>query len=250
VVATLHGFQEAKNYQGIGTLTAVSQAVKKHYVSQGLPANTIEVLYNGHSAELLKRPGATFREQLGIAQDALVLGNMATLTPIKQQYLLLEAAAQLQHLERPVHVIMAGTGPLLDDLRARAKKLGIEQNVHFIGFTVARASFYYALDLYVQTSSEEGFCMPLSEAMACAIPVISTQSRGPEEYITDAQNGIIIKEQSAKAVALAIEAYLASPEKLTRMGAAGRDTVKHWQWPIIAKQYERKFQEVIRCYHA
>ena len=118
---------------------------------------------------------ARIRSELGIPEDALVIGNVGRLHPQKNQAFLLDVVAEVERRAGPVHVVLVGKGDLEGDLRARAASLGISDRVHFVGAVNDAKPYYDAMDLFLFPSLYEGLSIALLEAQANCLPcVVST----------------------------------------------------------------------------
>ena len=97
----------------------------------------------------------------------------------------------------------------------------------------------------VVPSVYEGFGLPVGEAMACAVPVISTTGGALPEVVGDA--GILVPPADFGALARAIKSLLDHPEEAKRLGQAGYQRVqKHFTWHTAAQKTVAAYQETIR----
>ncbi|GHU05637.1 hypothetical protein FACS1894205_5920 [Alphaproteobacteria bacterium] len=234
VLTTLHGFQKIRHYRNVRNFTAVSHAVKKHFEKQGIPGESICVIHNGFDPALFF---PTPRERKA-ATDRIVLGTAGTLTSIKQHQMLIDAIRILIGRRPQILLKIAGVGPLLETLTQHIKVLGLQNHVELVGFQKDVAAFYSKLDMYVQASAREGFCLPLLEAMACGLPVATTPSEGPEEYIDSGENGVIAQESTPDALAAAIMPIIDDPDRAAHMGGVASRSVASMTWKNRAADYE------------
>jgi len=95
--------------------------------------------------------------------------------------------------ELPIHIIVAG-----DDsphyFRERAKSLGISERCRFEPSREDVLDFYAAADLYVSPSCEDSFALPVAEAMACGLPVVTSMYAGVANLIRDGMDGFILPQ--------------------------------------------------------
>lgn len=234
VLTTLHGFQKIRHYRNVKNFTAVSHAVKNHFVEQGIPDERISVIHNAFDPALFfptprKKKAAT---------DRIVLGTVGTLTSVKRHELLIDAIRILVDHYPQILFRIVGKGPLSEALTQRINSLELQNHVELIGFQKEVASFYAGLDMYVQASVREGFCMPLLEAMACGLPVVTTSSEGPEEYIGNKESGIIVRESTPDAFAASVLSIMNEPDGAKRMGIAASKSVASMTWKNCAAAYE------------
>ncbi|MDQ3069285.1 MAG: glycosyltransferase family 4 protein [Acidobacteriota bacterium] len=215
----------------IVTSDAVGQMFERH---GALPSHVTKI-ENGVDTVRFSPGGAgRIRSELGIAPGAMVVGAAARMDVWKGLEDFIEAAA-LVHGRRPdIRFVIAG-GPIegLEDyaagLRALAVTRGLGGALIFTGWTYgpdAMPDFYRALDLFVLPSREaEPFGLVVLEAMASAKPVIATAHGGPLEIVASGETGVLVAPHDPQAMAAAILALAANPERARAMGAAGRARV-------------------------
>ncbi|MBI4878944.1 MAG: glycosyltransferase [Planctomycetes bacterium] len=202
------------------------------------------VLRNGVDAERFRPlPMAECRRSLGLPQGGRVLVSVGFLVPRKGHSLLLRALALIPAAERPFTVI-AGDGPEEGALRSLAADLGLAEQVRLLGAVEhdALAAVYSSADLSVLASSREGWPNVLLESMACGTPVVATAVHGSPEVVADESVGLLVEEQSAEALAGALQAALARGFDRERV----RRYALGMSWRETSAGLERVFQEVLR----
>ncbi len=117
--------------------------------------------------------------------DALVVGTVARLDPVKHLQTLVEAVAQLAHRGRQVHVLVIGDGPERDSLERETRARRLEHAVHFLGHRDDARAWLPGMDVYVNSSISEGISLTILEAMAAGVPVVATAVGGTPEIVTD-----------------------------------------------------------------
>lgn len=118
--------------------------------------------------------------------------SIGRLIPLKRNIDLIKAFYELQKNDDNLELIFLGDGVLKDDLINESVKLGVKEKVHFLGNV--KNPFYYLnkSDLFVLNSEIEGFPNVLVEAMACGLPVISSDCKsGPREILEDEKYGLL-----------------------------------------------------------
>jgi glycosyltransferase involved in cell wall biosynthesis len=122
--------------------------------------------------------------------------------------------------------VLAGDGPLLEETRAHAARLGLAGDVAFPGPVADAASWIAAADLVVLASRSEGTPISLIEAQALSRPVVSTDVGGVRDVVDDGATGILVPpaaaDDGAAPLARAIATLVADPEARRAMGARGR----------------------------
>jgi len=165
--------------------------------------------------------------ELGIDRDRKLVLCVARLIPEKGVVELVEAGARLQRDRSDVVFLVAGTGPLLEDLRARVKALGLESSFHVLGWRndiheLMKSADILALPSYYM----EGLPVSILEAMACGKPVVSTHHKGCEDAVVDGETGYLVPVRAVEPLAGRIGALLDDAALRARMGQAGRRRVE------------------------
>jgi glycosyltransferase involved in cell wall biosynthesis len=94
---------------------------------------------------------------------------------------------------------------------------------------------YHDATVAVMPSLEEGFGLPLAEAMAAGLPTVATRVGGMPEIVVEGETGLLVPPADADALAAAIVRVLADPELARRLGNAGRArAVERYSWDVIA----------------
>jgi glycosyltransferase involved in cell wall biosynthesis len=207
----------------------------------GVPPSRIRVLHNPVDLEAIARLAAD-PVDAAIANDRPVVAAAGRLAGVKNYPLMLEA---LQHVvaRTPAYLWILGEGPERTRLEALARDGGVATFVRFLGFQQNPFRYIARADVFVLTSTYEGFGNVLIEAMACGTPVIATRSPGTIELITDGENGVLV-EHDADRIAAAIAALLADAAARQSLIARGREAVQAYAVPTVAARYDRLFQEL------
>ena len=146
---------------------------------------------------------------------------------------------------RPVHLSIAGEGPLRAALAQRASALGVADRVHFLGqIPHARVLALMArAEVFAMPSWDEAFGLVYTEAMAQGTPVIACRGEGPEDFIKDGVSGYLAGARDAAAVAGIIRRVLDDPSSAVAVGEAGRRVALGLTWERNARltlaEYEK-----------
>jgi sugar transferase (PEP-CTERM/EpsH1 system associated) len=233
VVHGEHGTLQLKPYQAriqrlawgrVDRLLSVSSRLAERMAEgTGFSLERVHVIRNGVD---LSRFGtvarAAARRELGLDDDVFVIGTAGRLVPVKDQGLIVEAVAELSRRGRRVVALIAGEGPLLDELRAHAAAKGVADVIRFLGHRPDLERVFAALDIFVLSSISEGLSNTILEAMASGLPVVATRVGGADELVLDEATGVLVPPRSAGALADAIERLAADPERRKAMADAAR----------------------------
>lgn len=164
-------------------------------------------------------PAGEVRRQLGLAAGDRLVVTTARLAAQKALDVMLEALALL-----PRNVVLAiiGDGPLEDELRALAARLGVADRARFLGWQDDVAGYVAAADVFCLSSKWEAVALAVQEAVVLGTPVVATDVGGMGELITDRSSGRLVPSEDPSALASALAEILASPEEGARYAAAAR----------------------------
>jgi glycosyltransferase involved in cell wall biosynthesis len=163
------------------------------------------------------------RAALGLEPADVAVGVVARLAPMKGHGDLLDAWAELPARSARARLLVAGDGPERAALEARARALGIESSVRWLGFCADVARVYPALDLLALASvRDEGASHAVLESMAHGIPAVVTRCGGLPELVLDGETGLVVPARDPRALAAALSKLIADPELRRAMGRAAR----------------------------
>lgn len=173
------------------------------------------------------------RASLGLKDTDFVLLSVAEMTKNKNHPMMLRA---LKLLEDPgIHLVCAGRGQELERNKALAKELGLEEQVHFLGYRKDVPMLYGAADAFLFISFREGLSLSLMEAMSAGLPSIVSPIRGNTDLIEDGKEGIYT-ELTPERVATAIRALADDAQLRGNLGEAAREKVKAFSLETIQAQ--------------
>ena len=224
-------------------LMAVSEGVKQDLCNLGALADeSVTVIYNPVVRGLLNPAPVDLsqRQQLwgpGFSYHVLAVGSFKT---PKNFPLLLRAFAQLpKALNAKLSIL--GEGPLRPELESLIKELALEGRVALPGFALDTSCWYRSADLFVLSSSREGFGNVIVEALECGVPVVSTDCHsGPAEILDHGRYGRLVPVGDAEALAVAIQASLLKEHDHDAL----RRRAQAFAVPRIADQYLTYFRSM------
>jgi len=162
------------------------------------------------------------RARLGLPPRP-ALGIVATLRDWKGHEYLFEAIARDRAAWAQWQVLVVGDGPYRDRLDTRLAALGLADAIHFAGQQDDVVPWLQALDLFALPSyGEEGVPQAILQAMACALPVVSTPVGAIAEAVDDGVTGLLVAPRSAEALADGLAALRDDPALRARFAAAAR----------------------------
>jgi glycosyltransferase involved in cell wall biosynthesis len=168
-----------------------------------------------------------FRAEDRRSQTTIIIGAACRLVPLKGLVDLIRAVAILNMDFRHLRLEIAGTGPEREDLETEASRLGLKDQVRFLGWQRDLSPIFQKWDVFAMPSLEEGFGMAALEAMAEGLPVVATCVGGLPEVIEDCRTGYLVPPSDIAALAGRLRLLILDPERRKTMGAAGRERARN-----------------------
>lgn len=192
---------------------AVSRSTRDFLVNErSVPADRVRVIWNGapldEFAPVPRERALRVRRELGLPEEALVVGTIGRLNAQKGHRFLVDAAAVLLSRRPEARVLVAGDGDLVAELRAQAASLGVADRVVFAGHRTDVPDLLGALDVFCISSLYEGTPLALFEAMAAGKAVVSTSVDGCREVLEDGVTGVLVPPADAAALADGLDRVL------------------------------------------
>lgn len=196
-------------------LFSVADALKRHAVELGIPAEKIRVVGNGVDTEKffpVSREEA--RRVLGIPEDAPVLISVGGLTERKGFHRVLDCLPALLERHPDLHYLIVGGASAEGDweqrLRNQVRELDLGKSVHFLGFVPPDKlrEPLSAADVFVLATRNEGWANVFLEAMTCGLPVVTTDVGGNREVVCEDSLGRVVPFGDAAALLAALNEAL------------------------------------------
>lgn len=215
---------------------AVSNAVQRALTAQQLlPAQRIVVVHNGINVarfgKATRADQLSFRRAWNIPENAMLIGSVGELTPLKGHGEFLEAAAIILRSFPTAQFLIAGLDaapgmPHLTALKKQIAGLGLADSVRVIGWVEDLACLYQTLDVFVSASHTESFGLAIAEAMASGTPVVATQTEGAAEIIENELSGSLAPIGNVDALAAAIEDLMRNEPRRSQLGGSGKARIE------------------------
>ena len=170
--------------------------------------------------------------------------------PLKGLKFLIEAMTEIIEEIPEAHLMVLGRAKEKGDIAKLISRLNLEEKISFrSGLSQSEVvSLYSSSHICVIPSLYEGFGFGAGEAMACGLPLISTQSGGLKEVI--GQEAVIIEAASSEAIVKAVKDLFSNKEKQLALSRAGRKRMeKEFNWMKAAEAYEKIYSKTIKEFH-
>ena len=194
--------------------------------------------FNGHGSGQL-------RGELKLAAGAPLVGMIANLRASKGYDYYVRAARLVVDQFPDAHFVSVGElKPVYaEPLRRMVIELRLEKNFTFLGFREDVAQVLRDLDIFVLSSTSEGFPLSILEAMAAGKPVVATRCGGPQEIVDNGRTGVLVEVADFKALAAGIADLIRQPELARRLVSSARAELEaRFSLDVMIRQYENLYE--------
>ncbi|MEJ5252657.1 MAG: glycosyltransferase family 4 protein [Armatimonadota bacterium] len=216
----------------------VSHSIRQVVIDERIcPAHKIKVPASGsgqgvdaerrfNPARFTEEEKTALREQIGIPEDALVIGYVGRLVRDKGITELAQAWNVLRAKYHNLHLLLVGDYEPQDPVPHEIKEqFHSDPRVHLTGWVNDASVYYPLMHLLVLPSYREGFPNTPLEASAMCLPVVATRIPGCVDAVVDGVTGTLVPPRDAEALREAIERYILQPDLRIQHGTAGRQRV-------------------------
>jgi glycosyltransferase involved in cell wall biosynthesis len=193
---------------------------------------------NGLDLQALRPPdhaeAAAARARLGLTDDDFVLVTATRLARWKRVDRAVDAVALLRERGIPVRLLVVGDGEERANLQAQAAALGLAGHVSFTG-SVPQSEvqrYLWAADVFLSVNELSNVGNPLLEAMLAGRCILTLDEGDTRDLVRDDETGVLLRKGDAAAIADALAALAAAPERRSRLAAAARAfaAAHFWSW--------------------
>ena len=202
---------------------AVSNAVATFMSEKrSIKRSNIKILYNSIPTNIgktvISNQKRVIAEEIGISMDQPIVGIVGRLDPIKGHTYFLDAATLVLQENSGAHFVILGAGDLHEELADKVARLGIADNVSFLGHRDNVEDIISSFDVYVSCSLAEGLGIANIEAMALGRPIVAASVGGVPELFEHGVSGILVEPRAPEAMAAAILQIIRDSELGRRLG--------------------------------
>lgn len=213
-------------------VTAVSDHVRNYLIERGVPPNKVATVY---SPIVLPPPveRSTLRDELGLADDDIIVGCVAVMRATKGHKDLIDAIVPLMTSRPKLHLVFVGGGsPVFEQTQDYIAKLGLQDRIHLMGMRRDVPNLLAGFDVFALATQQEASGTVYVEAQASGLPVIGTDVGGVSEMFRDGDTGILVPPKHPQALTDALQRLIDDPALRRRMGDAGRKMV--WEEAVFS----------------
>lgn len=214
---------------------AVSEGVKNVLLMYGYPPGKITIAYHGVDASRFSpsdEKRKNWRLRYAIPEKDVVIVSTARLAKEKRIESIIRAFGRLSRENGALWLMIAGDGPLRNELENERNFLGCRDRIKLLGLVENVSELLQGSDIFVLPSDREGLSVSLTEAMAAGLVCIASDVSGSNEVIRDGENGFLIEPSD--------QGVLQGMEKVLKMSDAARNLVAQNARRSILEHFEMK----------
>lgn len=189
----------------------------------------------------------TFKKQIGIEKDEIIIGMVARLTEQKDPLTFIKIAQHMiKDKKHKYKFILVGDGELREEVERQINYFGIKNNVIITGWTNDVHKYIKIFDVALLTSRWEGFGLVLAEYLAAKVPVVASKVDGIPNVIIDGETGLLVEPCNVTGFVLAIEQILNDKSLRNMFVINGLDRVKkYFTIDRLVKEHEELYDKLI-----
>lgn len=242
---------EAKAAKVSDKIFAVAQAMIEQSLAAGIgKREQYQVVYSGMELDrfLNAEREKDLRRELGIPEDAKVVGTVARLFPLKGYEELMKVIPPLAATRQDLYFLFVGNGSMMEEIRQWAAAQGLAERIRFAGLVPPHEVCRYVaqMDLLVHFSLREGLPRAAVQALAEAKPVVAYPLDGTPEVVIDGVTGFLPQPGDLAAMERAIGELLDDDAKRLSFGKAGQELVREkFSWQVMSDTLVSAYQKLL-----
>ena len=233
--------------QRVAAAIAISRFVEKRFRELCLGVRRIERIPNGVDVNRFAHPVPRPTALNPAILDGRYLLFLGSFNHRKGVDLLLNAFA-ISEIPSDFQLVIAGEGPLEQELKQQAISLGLEDRVHFVGRVEGDIKTYLLQQAYctvMPSRISEGFPLVILETFAAGRPLIGTRIPGIADAVSPDRTGILVMPDSPMDLGRAITAACHDPAQIEQLGRQARHVAEGYDWSAVAIEHLTLFEDLI-----
>ena len=198
-------------------IIVISRAVKEALIRDGIDDSKLVLIPSALDPAVPAAAAVDLRTRLRVSHKGQLAVALGSLTPEKDHLTLIQAASRLVQDLPDLRWVIVGEGPMEERLQQRIRELGVQDRMHLVGGLQDPHQALTEADVFVLSSTSEGFGSSVLAAMARGVPVVATRVGGVPDLLANG-SGILLEPQSPDALAGAVRLVLS--DSVLREGLA------------------------------
>lgn len=232
-------------YNRFDKVVSISDAVHKSIQEHLGPSFTkIIKIYNGINLKEINAADPLNREEMGFSKDDVLLLQVSSFTPQKNQQTVIES---LTHLPEHIKLLLIGDGPLKNQIKDFTKSLGVADRVSFLGLRSDVPSLLKTVDIVVLSSHFEGLSLSSVEGLCSGKPFIASDVPGLSEVVKGA--GLLFPDGDSKSLANHIHQLSKNETFKEEVAAKCKKRAEDFDQETMVNSYMQLYRELYTKYN-
>lgn len=228
-------------------ITAVSDSLKKETLDSFNIEKEIHVIPNFVDVKRFHHTDKNHFKQMLAPDGERILVHVSNFRSVKRVPDVIKIFAEVKKAI-PAKLLMIGDGPERQNAEEMARSMGLYADVRFLGKQEQINEILSISDLFLLPSATESFGLSALEAMACSVPVVSTNAGGLPEINVHGKTGFLSDVGDTEAMAAHAIYILSDSERLQHFKKAAIAHARKFEKQHIIPQYEQLYTQVIKDY--
>ncbi|WP_270749104.1 glycosyltransferase family 4 protein [Lactobacillus amylovorus] len=218
-------------------IVCISDAEKESALREKIcKPSKLQVIYNGIDLEGIKKTAPMSRAQLGISEDAFVIGMVGRLSKQKAPDTFVKAAKLIKEKIPNAFFLMVGDGELRDQVENLINQYGLDSSFLITGWVDNPTAYMKIMDVGMLLSRWEGFGLVLPEYMACGVPIVATDVDAIPDIIKNSVNGMLVaKDDYHEATSKTVFIYKNFKMRLYLINVANKCVMDNYRGEFVAQ---------------
>lgn len=242
------GIMARIRYRLFRKVIAISENVADQVIRTGVASDQITIIRSAVDiADIDLAPDLeNFREKFGIDEGDFAIAVVGQLIPRKGHKLLFDVVPNLRDVHPQIRIVLFGSGPGEDQLKALAAHLNLFGTVQFAGFHDDLDDYLACFDMLVHPATEEGLGVAMLKAAAAGLPVVAFNVAGSREAVQDGKTGILVPEKDVRLLQHAIALMIEDQDMRVKFGKAGQVRMStEFSTEDMAEQHVKLYESIL-----
>ena len=186
----------------------------------------------------------SMRKEMGYTSGTFLILCTGELNRNKNQSTVIKAVAEVVKAGQNVKLLLAGNGPMEEELKKLARTLDIDKNVDFLGYRTDLDKYVKISDIVVSASFREGLGLNIVEAMLCGKPVLASVNRGHRELVKEGKTGFLIQLEDVQLFPQKINLLRNDISLRMSMGKAGIESAQTYMSDCVITELKELYNKI------
>lgn len=232
------------NYPGIKRIISVSKAIENILAPAIHDHSKLRVVYSGIDTNKEVEVDGRLRQELGLPNDAIIVGNVAALADHKDPYTFINVAEALKDHPQ-YYFVWIGGGEMEYEIKTEIRNRGLQKKVLLTGFRKDVRDVLPELSFFLMTSKTEGLGTSILDAFMSDVPVIATAAGGIPELVEHGKTGLLAPVADADALAMHILHLSVDKDYTQQLVATAKEKAMGFDFHVMADKVLKIYKEVL-----